>query len=313
MKIVFMGTPEFSIPILATLLDHGYDIVGVITAPDKRMGRGRKLGQSAVKKYALSQNLHILQPTNLKNAKFRKELQSLGADLQVVVAFRMLPARVFEMPPLGCVNLHASLLPQYRGAAPINRVVMNGETETGLTTFFIQQQIDTGNLIFQEKMEIGEHETAGELHDRMKIKGAALVLKTVQAIENGTAPNIPQVTSAVLKKAPKIFKEDCLINWNESVHQVYNHIRGLNPYPTAYTLADNKMLKIFKSNKEILSHDLAVGTLVTDGKKYAKIAAKDGFINILELQLEGRRKMEIEAFLRGGSLPERVGTTSNKK
>lgn len=307
MKIIFMGTPDFAVPSLAALVEQGYDIVGVITAPDRPAGRGQKLRPSAVKKYALSKGLRVLQPPRLKNKAFLAELKSLEADLQVVVAFRMLPALVFEMPPLGTFNLHAALLPQYRGAAPINWAVINGETETGATTFFIDQHMDTGEMIFQEKIPIGPADTAGEVHDRLMEMGAKLVLKTVQAIEKGEHPRLPQTIhpDAILHKAPKIFKADCQINWDQAAKKVYDFIRGLSPYPAAFTTIEmpktkeKKTLKIFQST--IVSDQLEgeVGSWQTDGKSYLRFVTADGGIEVLELQLAGRKRMTIDVFMRG--------------
>ncbi len=300
MKIVFMGTPHFAVPCLDILVANGYDIVGVITAPDKPAGRGYKLQQSAVKKYALSKGLTVLQPTNLKRKSFIKELRSLQADLQVVVAFRMLPAVVFEMPPKGTINVHASLLPQYRGAAPINWAVINGEKETGVTTFFIEQKIDTGKIIHQAKIPIGDNETAGELHDRLMETGATTLLKSVNAIAANDYPQIPQQEAEVMHKAYKIYKESCLINFDQSTQKVHDFIRGMSPYPTAYTAMPNgKTLKIFKAEKLLQEHDKPAGSMHTDQKTYLHFATKDGFMNVLELQLQGRRKMIVGDFIRG--------------
>ena len=282
------------------MVENGFDVVAVITSPDKPSGRGKKLTQSPVKKYALQKGLKIMQPTNLKNKDFQKELAALQADLQVVVAFRMLPASVFDMPPLGSINLHASLLPQYRGAAPINWAVINGEKETGLTTFFIAQKIDTGALIYQEKVAIGEKETAGELHDRLMNTGAKLILKTVQAIDKDDYPKIPQIMpEGELKKAPKIFPETCKIDWSKPVDEIHNFIRGLNPYPAAYTFFEDQKLKIFTITKTKVNHSEEYGKIISDHKKYLKIACKDGFLDIIELQLQGRKRMDIVSFLNG--------------
>ena len=302
MRIVFMGTPEFAVASLDILVQNGYTIAGVITATDKPSGRGQKLTPSAVKEYALAKGLPILQPEKLKNEDFITELRNLKADLQIVVAFRMLPEMVWNMPPLGTVNLHASLLPQYRGAAPINWAVINGEQETGVSTFFLQQEIDTGNMIFNEKTPIGANETAGELHDRLMNIGAKLILKTVQAIESKSAPSIPQQTAAVLKSAPKIFKETCRIDWNQNCDELHNFIRGLSPYPAAFTTLKELGLKIYKAEKLVQTHELPVGTPLSDGKNYLHIACKNGFMNILTLQLEGKKKMDVVEFLRGYKL-----------
>jgi len=299
-----MGTPDFAVTSLNTLVANNYCIVGVITAPDKPAGRGQKLHQSAVKKYALTQNLKILQPTNLKAKEFITELKSLNANLQIVVAFRMLPEVVWNMPKIGTFNLHASLLPQYRGAAPINWAIINGEKETGVTTFFLQHKIDTGNVIAQKKIIINENETAGELHDRLMVVGADLVLKTTQQIENNTIKTYPQKENEELNAAYKIFKPFCKINWTKPVNKIHNHIRGLSPYPTAWTILKKKdsnntiSCKIFKSLKIEENHNLALGTIITS-KSTLKIAVKGGFIQILTLQIEGKKRMETTALLNG--------------
>ena len=308
MRIVFMGTPEFAVPSLDILVKNGYEVVGVVTATDKLGGRGGKqLMQSAVKKYALANGLKVLQPPRLKAPEFIEELKALKADLQVVVAFRMLPEVVWNMPPLGTFNLHASLLPKYRGAAPINWAIIKGEKETGLTTFFIKHDIDTGDLLFQERLPIGENETAGELHDRMMIKGAELVLKTVRAIESGNYQLQKQDESLVCH-APKIYHETCKIDFNKSTQEVHNFIRGLSPYPAAWTeVAVNHPkegiqmleLKIFRSEKESGAHKLKAGTLLSDTRKQLKIATSDGFVRLLEVQLAGRKRMDATAFLNG--------------
>ncbi len=308
LRIVFMGTPDFAVASLDILVRHNYNIVGVITAPDKPAGRGQQVQQSAVKKYASEKGLTILQPEKLKSDFFLNELKQLNVDLQIVVAFRMLPEIVWNMPPLGTFNLHGSLLPQYRGAAPINWAVINGEKTTGVSTFFLQHQIDTGKIIFREKINIDENDTAGIIHDKLMLIGAELVLKTVQAIERNDYPQIDQSKfiekGETEKHAPKIFKEDCKIDWNNSVDEIHNLIRGLSPYPTAYTelVAPNKIIhsvKIFISEKEICTHSFSVPTLHTDNKTYLKVAVKNGFIHILELQLAGKKKLEIKEFLRG--------------
>jgi len=303
-----MGTPEFAVESLDLLVKNNYTIVAVITVPDKPAGRGQQIQQSAVKKYALEKGLNILQPEKLKNEDFLNQLQALKADLQIVVAFRMLPEIVWKMPRLGTFNLHGSLLPQYRGAAPINWAIINGEKETGVSTFFLQHEIDTGKIIFREKVPIDENETAGEVHDKLMLIGAQLVLKTVKAIEEN---NYPQVSQAEFiakgekeKHAPKIFKEDCQIQWNRNTTDIYNFIRGLSPYPTAFTTLsapDGKTfaLKIFKAEKEISTHSYPPNTIITDSKNYLKVATADGLISITELQLAGKKKMAINEFLRG--------------
>jgi len=303
-RIVFMGTPEFAVASLARLVDAGCNIVGVVTAPDKPAGRGMELQQSAVKKYASEKGLTILQPEKLKSPEFIASLQSLKADLQVVVAFRMLPEIVWNMPPMGTVNVHGSLLPQYRGAAPINWAIINGETFTGVTTFKLKHDIDTGDILLQEKIEIGEYETAGELHDKMKENGAGLLLKTIMGIAKGNLIEVPQHQTSNIKQqtllhAPKIFTETCHINWNKSAMEIFNLIRGLSPYPAAFTELENKKLKIFKAEKIITNHQAKAGSFETDGKNFLRFACIDGFINITELQLEGKKKMNTADFLRG--------------
>ena len=345
LKIVFMGTPEFAVASLDALVTAGCNIVGVITAPDKPAGRGMKLQESAVKKYALKRHLKILQPEKLKNPEFLSELNSLNADMQVVVAFRMLPDIVWNMPPMGTINLHASLLPQYRGAAPINWVIINGEKETGVTTFKLQHEIDTGNILLQEKIEIGENETAGELHDRMKEIGAQLLVKTVEGLVDGhlqeTPQWVPQVgsneRSAIgnrepaignplanaqdelsmgnsqtsetyspltthhlpLKHAPKINTEMCRIDWHKSIDEIHNLIRGLSPYPAAFTELGDKILRVFRSEKEPAVPTSRIGRWETDRRSFLKFAAKHGYVHLRDIQLEGKKRMSIEDFLRG--------------
>ena len=300
-RIVFMGTPEFAVASLDALLKAGYNIVGVVTAPDKASGRGMKLTQSAVKQYAIEHNLHLLQPEKLKAIDFLEALKNLHADVQVVVAFRMLPEVVWSMPPMGTINLHGSLLPKYRGAAPINWAVINGEKETGVTTFKLQHAIDTGNILLQEKMPIAEDESAGSVHDRMKIIGANLLVKTINGMVTGTLKEIPQdsIKDIEAVHAPKIFTETCKIDWSNNVTQIHNLIRGLSPYPTAFTILNDKMIKIFASEKEIIQHDLPMGSVSSDGKTCLKFACKDGFISVQELQMEGKKRMNIADFLRG--------------
>lgn len=299
MRIIFMGTPDFAVPSLKILLENGYDIVGVITATDKYGGRGnKKLIESAVKKFALENDLNILQPKNLKAPDFVEELRALKADLQVVVAFRMLPEIVWNMPPQGTINLHGSLLPKFRGAAPINWAVINGEVETGVTSFKLKHEIDTGDMIFQEKIPIGEDETVGEIHDKMMDLGAKVVLKTVQAIEKDDVVFHPQDASLV-SKAPKIHTDTCRINFENNIDKVHNFIRGLSPYPTAWTTFNELKLKVFRSQKEKAVHNIPLGNFVTDNKSYLKIAVQGGFIHILELQLQGKKRMAIKDFLNG--------------
>lgn len=299
MNIVFMGTPDFAVASLAALQTAGFNIVGVVTAADKPAGRGQKLNESAVKKYATAHQLKVLQPTKLKDPQFLKELTDLKADLQVVVAFRMLPEAVWNMPPKGTINLHASLLPQYRGAAPINHAIINGETKTGVSTFLLQHEIDTGEVIFMEETSISPEDTAGTLHDRLMEIGAKLIVKTVQALANGNYTSRAQENTANLKPAPKIFKEFCEINWEQDVTVVYNHIRGLSPYPTAFTYLNNKILKIFSVSKEICPTTIASGKMLSDGKSFLKFACNNGYIHLNEVQLEGKKRMTISDFLRG--------------
>ncbi len=302
LRIVFMGTPEFAVPSLEILITHGYHVVAVITAPDKPRGRGQEVTPSPVKVVALQHHIPVLQPTNLKSPEFLNELKSFNANLQVVVAFRMLPEAVWNMPELGTFNLHASLLPQYRGAAPINWAIINGETETGLTTFFLQQEIDTGHIIFQEKEPIYDTDDAGTLYERLRHKGAQLVLKTVQAIEAGNCPSQPQVVTGTLKTAPKIFKETCRINWNQPAIHIHNFVRGLSPYPAAWTVWNNKTYKIFKTIALPSGNAEKAGHYLTDNKTFLNVHTAEGMISVLELQPEGKRRMTIEEFFRGNKL-----------
>lgn len=304
LRIVFMGTPEFAVASLSALVEAGFNIVGVITAPDKPAGRGLKLTESAVKKYAVEKGLHILQPEKLKNPDFLAELKALKANLQVVVAFRMLPEIVWNMPVYGTINLHGSLLPQYRGAAPINWAIINGEKETGVTTFKLQQEIDTGNILLQETIPIGENDTAGYIHDVMKEIGANLLVATVKGIEDGSLQETAQSeavqqVSGELKHAPKLFTTDCTINWNKTYDEVHNLIRGLSPYPGAITTLEGKILKIYSSTKEKTTPKHTAGTFATDGKTFLKFATSDGYIHATEIQLEGKKRIGIEDFLRG--------------
>jgi methionyl-tRNA formyltransferase len=303
-RIIFMGTPDFAVASLDILVKNGYNIVGVITAPDKPAGRGLQLQQSAVKQYAVSKGLHVLQPEKLKNPAFLEELRALKADLQVVVAFRMLPELVWDMPPLGTINVHASLLPNYRGAAPINWAIINGEKQSGVTTFKLQHEIDTGDILFSKSVDIRDDETAGELHDDLMATGAGLLLQTVQALASGNAKGTPQahIKAEDIKHAPKIFKEDCQIKWERPIDQVYNLVRGLSPYPAAWTMLNGKNLKIFKASREHTRPNVTPGEVVTDNKTYLKIAAADGYLSLLEIQLEGKKRMDVEAFLRGNKI-----------
>ena len=300
MKIVFMGTPEFAVPSLKILVDHGYEVVGVITSTDKWGGRGgKKLLQSAVKKYALEQNIPVLQPKKLKDPAFLEELSALKADLQVVVAFRMLPEVVWNMPKYGTFNLHGSLLPKYRGAAPINWAIIKGEKETGVTSFMIQHEIDTGDVIIQEKLPIHPMDTAGDVHDRMMHLGAKVVLNTVQLIEQGELKLLKQ-NDQLATKAPKIYHETCAINFDQSPQVVHDFIRGMSPYPAAWTKLDDQQLKILKSEPIFEEHSYSPGTILPTSKSL-KIATQDGFIKVLELQLQGRKRMKIKDFLNGYS------------
>lgn len=314
LRIIFMGTPEFAVASLDALVNAGCNIVGVITAPDKPAGRGLQLQQSAVKKYAVENNLNVLQPEKLKKPEFLDDLRSLQADLQIVVAFRMLPEVVWNMPPMGSVNLHGSLLPQYRGAAPINWAVINGEKETGVTTFKLKHEIDTGDILLQDSFKIEETDDAGTVHDKMKGIGAQLLVKTVKGLADGSLMETPQPSvvsressegssftthHSPLKHAPRIFTETCQVNWNKAVDEVYNLIRGLAPYPAAFTLLNGKKLKVYKSEKINKIPAIAPGEFETDKKSYLHFACTNGFISILELQLEGKKKMDIAEFLRG--------------
>ncbi len=302
-----MGTPDFAVATLKTLVENNFNIVAVITAPDKPAGRGRKLNESAVKKYAVSQDLRVFQPTNLKNIEFIDTLKAVNANLQVVVAFRMLPKVVWQMPKYGTFNLHASLLPNYRGAAPINWAIINGETETGVSTFFIDEKIDTGNLILQESTTINPSETAGSLHDKLMALGSALVLKTVTNLKNESVKTIPQDDNFDVKTAYKLNRDNCKINWQDGIDKIYNHIRGLSPYPAAWcTLTNNEDVldvKIYKAEKETENHNLEVGTIVTS-KKELKVAVTSGFIIIKEIKLPGKRNMDIKSLLNGYSFNE---------
>jgi len=299
MKIVFMGTPDFAVASLRALVEADMDIVGVVTAADKPAGRGQKLQESAVKRYAVSRGIPVLQPLKLRDPSFIEALRSLHADLQVVVAFRMLPEVVWNMPPKGTINLHASLLPQYRGAAPINHAIINGEKESGVTTFFLKQEIDTGDVIFFEAVPVADDETAGELHDKLMQTGAELLLKTVRAIDSGSYKEQPQPQGGELKHAPKIFKEDCLIDWNQPARRVYDLIRGLSPYPAAFTKLNDKVLKVFRAELEEKEPGIAPGGFLSDGKTFLKFAARDGFVRLYEVQYEGKKRMPVEEFLRG--------------
>ncbi len=305
LRIVFMGTPEFAVASLDALVKAGCTIVGVITAPDKPGGRGLQLQQSAVKKYAVEHNLTVLQPEKLKSPEFLEQLKALQADVQIVVAFRMLPELVWNMPPMGTINLHGSLLPQYRGAAPVNWAVINGEKETGVTVFKLKHEIDTGDILLQESFPIGENDTAGDVHDTMKEIGAQLLVKTIKGIAERTIQESPQTNSpftidhSLPKHAPKIHTDTCRINWSQTVETVFNLVRGLCPYPAAFTIMNEKMLKIYKAKKEITVPTHTEGEYETDGKTFLKFACTNGYLHVLELQLEGKKKMGVEEFLRG--------------
>jgi methionyl-tRNA formyltransferase len=311
LRIIFMGTPEFAVSSLETLIENKFHVVAVITAPDKPQGRGQKLAFSPVKECAIKHNITVLQPTNLKSPDFLAELKSYNANLQIVVAFRMLPEVVWSMPAIGTFNLHASLLPHYRGAAPINWAIINGETETGVTTFFLKHEIDTGSIIYQEKESIHENDTVGTLYERLMKKGAQLVLKTVRAIETGDFPSIPQSTEPEIKHAPKIFKETCEINWNQTTKKIIDFVRGLNPYPTAWTNLNGKVYKVHSiksvvdSQQSTINGELSTmdyGQLITDHKTYLHIKTAEGWVAIEEFQPEGKKRMSIPEFFRGNKL-----------
>jgi methionyl-tRNA formyltransferase len=306
LRIVFMGTPEFAVESLKALVKNGYQVVGVVTASDKPSGRGQKMHQSDVKVYAESCGLPVLQPEKLKDENFLQELKSLNADLQIIVAFRMLPEVVWKMPPLGTFNLHGSLLPRYRGAAPLNWSVINGDTETGVTTFLLKQEIDTGNILFQEKIQICPEMTVGELYDSLMVIGAELVLKTVDAIAQGNYQPLPQDSLAIdpaRLHAPKIFKETCKIDWQKPGGVINNLVRGLCPYPAAWTnftrAGTETGVKIFKTSVELIEHQDLPGKIVTDNKKFLKVACADGYLHLLDIQLSGKKRMGITEFLRG--------------
>lgn len=299
LSIVFMGTPDFAVPSLDILYKAGFPIKAVITAPDKPAGRGLKVQHSPVKQYALGKGLPVMQPKNLKDPVFQEELRLLEADLFVVVAFRILPVAIFQMPPKGTFNLHASLLPDYRGAAPINWAIINGEKETGVTTFFLEQKVDTGHIIFQERVAIGESETAGQLHDKLMEVGARLVLDTTHAIAENRVITTIQSDQESDKVAPKIFTQDCEIQFDRSLDKTYNLIRGLSPYPGAWTLWEDKRLKIFQTEKEIADHAFTVGRVLSDYETYIKLVLPEGFLVVTTCQLEGKRKMSTEELLRG--------------
>jgi methionyl-tRNA formyltransferase len=308
LRIVFMGTPEFAVATLGSLLMNGFNVVGVVTAPDKPAGRGQKISFSAVKEFAVTSNLQpLLQPENLKDPLFIQELKALNADLFVVVAFRMLPAAVWKLPPMGTINLHASLLPQYRGSAPINHAIINGETGTGVTTFFIDDKIDTGSILLREEVPIFNDENAGDLHNRLMKSGARLVINTINGIAENNLKTRSQAEffkpGDVMKNAPKINPEFCIVDWSKDAHTIHNFIRGLAPYPCARSFFgdENKKLafKIYESHPESVTHNYNPGQFISDGKKFLKAACKNGLIEILSLQLEGKKRMSVSDFLRG--------------
>ncbi len=307
LRIVFMGTPDFAVATLKTLVEHQYNIVGVITAADKPAGRGRKLNESAVKHYAKTQDLNILQPTNLKSNDFIEELKSLEANLQIVVAFRMLPKVVWQMPTYGTFNLHASLLPNYRGAAPINWAIINGETKTGVSTFFIDEKIDTGEMILQEEITIDVSENTGSLHDKLMVIGSKLVLNTVELIEKGNVKTTPQIETKDIKTAYKLNKDNCKIDWNDSIDNIYNKIRGLSPYPAAWCTIingeDKLDVKIYKAEKESCEHTHKIGSIIITKHKL-KIAVEKGYILVQEMKLPGKRNMDIKSLLNGYSFQD---------
>ncbi len=304
LRIVFMGTPEFAVTILKKLVEKHYNIVGVITAPDKPAGRGRKLNESAVKQYAKSVDLPILQPTNLKSEEFITELKALNANLQIVVAFRMLPKVVWQMPEHGTFNLHASLLPNYRGAAPINWAIINGETTTGVSTFFIDEKIDTGEMILQHEQEILPTDTAGDLHDKLMYLGSDLVIDTIELIKKGNVITTPQPENTNIRTAYKLNKDNCYINWNDTLDNIYNKVRGLSPYPAAWCLLQNDgeelNVKLYAVEKEEEPHNYNIGQVISN-KKTLKVAVNKGFIILKDIKLPGKRKMDIKSLLNGYS------------
>jgi methionyl-tRNA formyltransferase len=301
-KIVFMGTPEFAVSSLEILIDNGYKVPAVVTVPDKPKGRGLKFDASDVKKFALKNNIPVLQPEKMKDENFINELANISPDIIAVVAFRILPREVYAKAKLGAFNLHASLLPKYRGAAPINWAIMNGDDRTGITTFFLEDKVDTGSMIYQEEITIGGDETAGDIHDRLSLAGSRLVLKTVESIIAGNAPRLKQ-NDIEASPAPKIFKEHCKINWNNTAENIHNQIRGLSPYPASYTNYGQKIVKIYKAEKTGIKTDFKAGTL-RSSKKELFVSASDYLLSIKEIQVEGKKRLCIEEFLRGFSFPE---------
>jgi methionyl-tRNA formyltransferase len=301
LRIIFLGTPTFAVASLEAIINNGFNVVGVVTAPDKPAGRGMHLQQSPVKKFAVKNNLKVLQPVKLKDPEFIQQLKQLNADLQVVIAFRMLPEAVWNMPPLGTINLHASLLPDYRGAAPINWAIINGETETGVTTFFLKHEIDTGDILLQEKISIEPTTTAGQLHDKLMHLGAKVVVESLNKIQSGNYKTIPQIEGSN-KIAPKIFTNTCELNFNKTTQQVYNQIRGLSPYPAAFTIINNKKVKIFYANPVRTNLNETPGKITTDNKTYLHIYCLDGYIEIIDLQPESKKRMDVKSFLAGNKI-----------
>ncbi|MBR6036627.1 MAG: methionyl-tRNA formyltransferase [Bacteroidaceae bacterium] len=307
LRIVYMGTPDFAVESLRALIEGGYNVVAVVTMPDKPVGRhGSVLQPSPVKQYALEHGLKVMQPEKLKDPAFVEELRSLKADLQIVVAFRMLPEIVWSMPPLGTFNAHASLLPKYRGAAPINWAIINGETETGITTFFLKHEIDTGDIIQQVRIPIADTDNVEVVHDKLMLLSGQLVTQTIDNILAGTVTSIPQdqIKDIPLTPAPKIFRDTCRIDWNQPTKRIYDFIRGLSPYPAAWTTLDGKSVKIYEAEKEIATPSCEPGTIVSDGKKTLKVATADGWLNIKTLQLEGKKRMPVSDLLRGLKIQE---------
>jgi methionyl-tRNA formyltransferase len=302
LRIVFLGTPDFAVTVLQALLQNEFNVVAVVTNVDKKSGRGMKTSSSAVKEFAVSENIPVLQPKNLKAPDFLEELASYEADLQVVVAFRMLPVVVWDMPPLGTINIHASLLPNYRGAAPINWAIINGEQKTGVTSFQLKHEIDTGDMLLQKEIPITPEDTAGSLHDKLATAGGVLICETLEKLCEGTLQPIPQQITKDNKEAPKIFKDDCKIDWNKSGEEIMNFVRGMNPYPAAFTYFDDKKVKIFTCGYSPNDKQVSNGTLISDNKNYVKIACADGWISLLEIQVQGKKRMLVQDFLRGNKV-----------
>ena len=301
MRIIFLGTPDFAVASLKAMVESKHEVVAVVTMPDKPAGRGMKLQQSPVKQYAVSQNIPVLQPEKLRNPEFIEELRSFKADLQVVIAFRMLPEIVWNMPALGTINLHASLLPDYRGAAPINWAIIRGEAVSGVSTFFLKHEIDTGDILLSASCEIGSDTTAGELHDTLMNLGAVLMLQSLALIKQGKTQGTPQASDSQ-KLAPKIFKSHCQIDWGNTGQHILNLIRGMSPYPAAFTAINDKIVKVFKARFEPNTHNNEPGTLLCDQKSYLKVACQDGYVHLLDVQMESKKRMDIESFLRGNTI-----------